>query len=112
MAISDLFNKLMGRGVLGNVGDTVVSMGKEAQEAISKNKLFNWASSPSKNSTTSSPVSKAPSPSSRVSKDYENVSEYDDFESQASNDSMMVIIIPVFLFYTRVKLTFLYRLLH
>ena len=36
MAISELFNKLMGRGVLGNVGDAVVSMGKEAQEAYSQ----------------------------------------------------------------------------
>lgn len=36
MAINELFNKLMGRGVLGNVGDAVVSMGKEAQETYSQ----------------------------------------------------------------------------
>lgn len=36
MAISSLFNKLMGKGVLGNVGDTVVSMGKDAQEAYAQ----------------------------------------------------------------------------
>lgn len=36
MTISSLFNKLMGKGVLGNVGDTVVSMGKEAQEVYAQ----------------------------------------------------------------------------
>ena len=53
MAISDLFNKLMGRGVLGNVGDAVVSMGKEAQEtykqhtnAVGKNVFKDYDKAP------------------------------------------------------------------
>jgi len=53
MTIPQLFNKLMGRGVLGNVGDAVVSMGKEAQEtykqhtnAVGKNVFKDYDKAP------------------------------------------------------------------
>lgn len=36
MTVSLLLSKLMGKGVLGNVGDTVVSMGKDAQEVYAQ----------------------------------------------------------------------------
>jgi cell division protein FtsB len=79
-----------------------VNWNKEAQEAITKHKLVHGSSSQTNNSTIFSPVSKdqspfPPLPSSCISKDFENGSEYDDLKSQAINDSMMVSTTPLLL---------------